>query len=291
MMVQPAVERGLHALQAEQPSAPDQDGILMTATTGPQAVRLDVHDAVATITLDSPANRNALSAQLRTELAHCLDRALTDEAVRVVVLTHSGPVFCAGADLKESRSGAAATGTDLPSILHAVWTSPKPVVTRLAGGARAGGLGLLAACDLRIAADDVTFSFTEVRLGVVPAVISCTVLPRMVPHAASELFLTGEVFSARRAADVGLLTAAVPAPALDDEVDRNIGMLLRGAPSALAGTKQMLRAQRPVDLLEDLEAQAVVSAHHFTSEEGREGMLAFAEKREPSWVVDAPRRS
>lgn len=252
--------------------------------TDAQAVRLDVSDAVATVTLDSPGNRNALSVQLRTELLEALEQALVDDAVRIVVLTHSGPVFCAGADLKAARSGHAAAGPGLPAVLDTIWSSPKPVVARLAGAARAGGLGLLAACDVRIAADDVTFAFTEVRLGVVPAVISSTVLPRMLPHAAAELFLTGEVFSAARAVQLGLLTAAVPVAELDDEVARYVEMLRRGAPGALAGTKQMLRAPRPADLREDLEAQAVVSAQYFASAEGQEGIRAFAEKRQPSWV-------
>src|SRR5689334_12509556 len=193
-------------------------------------------DGVATITLDSPRNRNALSAQLRQELQRRLDAAIADEAVRVIVLTHTGPVFCSGMDLRESRGAAAdAQGVrEFPRILRTLWTSPTPVVARLAGPARAGGVGLLAACDLAVAADTATFAFTEVRIGVVPAVIAVTVLPRLQPRAAHELFLTGDTFDAARAAAVGLLDAAVPADRLDAEVARYVDLLRRGAPGALA---------------------------------------------------------
>jgi methylglutaconyl-CoA hydratase len=250
-------------------------------------VQLEVHDGTATVTLDSPRNRNALSAQLRSELADSLARATVDEAVRVVVLTHTGTVFCAGADLKEVRTSATLDDgpAGLPAILEALWESPKPVVARLAGPARAGGLGLVSACDFAVAAADVTFAFTEVRIGVVPAIISATVLPRMVAHAAYELFLTGEPFDARRAAETGLITRAVPADLLDDEVRRFAGMLALGAPGALAATKRMLRAPRPPSLREDLADKAALSTRHFGSEEGQEGIRAFLEKRPPSWAV------
>jgi methylglutaconyl-CoA hydratase len=175
-----------------------------------ELVHLDVERGVATITLDSPNNRNALSAQLRQELAGHLDAALADEAARVIVLTHAGTVFCSGMDLKEASGGAAA-GQEFPRILESIWTSPKPVVARLAGPARAGGLGLVAAADIAVAADTVSFAFTEVRIGVVPAVISVTVLPRLQPRAANEMFLTGETFDAARAVQIGLLNRAVPA--------------------------------------------------------------------------------
>jgi methylglutaconyl-CoA hydratase len=248
-----------------------------------ELVHLDVDRGVATLTLDSPHNRNALSAQLRTELHSHLTTALADVGVRVVVLTHAGTVFCSGMDLKEASSGSLA-GAEFPQILEAIWTSPKPVVARLAGPARAGGLGLVAACDIALAADTVTFAFTEVRIGVVPAIISVTVLPRLLPRAANELFLTGEKFDAARAADVGLITAAVPTDLLDAEVERYTDMLALGAPNALAATKQMLRAPRAATMADDLAEMASLSARHFGSDEGKEGMAAFLEKRPPSWV-------
>ena len=215
-----------------------------------ELVHLDVAAGVATITLDSPANRNALSAQLRRELLGHLDTALADDAVRVVVLGHTGRVFCSGMDLKESRgAGAADQGVnEVPTILQRIWTAPKPVVAKVGGPTRAGGVGLVAACDIAVAATAATFAFSEVRIGVVPAVISVTVLPRLLPRAAHELFLTGETFDAARAVAVGLVNAAVPAEELDDEVARYVGMLRLGAPGALAATKEMLRAERPAAL-------------------------------------------
>ena len=202
--------------------------------------------AVATITLDSERNRNALSAQLMGELATALDRAQADDAVRVLVLTHEGRVFCSGMDLSESRGGTAAMqGVNaVPGLLQTIWDSPKPVIARVAGPARAGGIGLIGACDLAVAARTATFAFTEVRIGVVPAVISVPLLPRLAPRALHELFLTGETFDGDRAAAIGLVTAAVEPDAVDAEVRRYVELLLLGAPGALHGTKQMLR-RRP----------------------------------------------
>ncbi len=253
-----------------------------------ELVHLDVATGVATITLDSPANRNALSAQLRRELAGHLDAALADEAVRVVVLTHTGRVFCSGMDLKEARgAGLGDQGVlEFPRILQTLWTSPKPVVARLAGPARAGGVGLVAACDIAVAVEEATFAFSEVRIGVVPAVISVTVLPRLLPRAAHELFLTGETFDARRAAAIGLLNSAVPADALDAEVARYVEALRMGAPGALAATKALLGGrERPAALEEQFAEMLVLSARHYAGAEGQEGILAFAEKRPPAWAA------
>lgn len=249
-------------------------------------VHYSVGRGVATITLDSPHNRNALSAQLRRELRGHLATAVADEAVRVIVLAHTGPVFCAGMDLKEVRGATSddQAVNEFPAILELIWTSPKPVVAKLAGPARAGGVGLVAAADIAIAAEDASFAFTEVRIGVVPAVISVAVLPRLLPRAAHELFLTGEKFDARRAVAIGLLNSAVPAGELDAEVRRYTDMLTLGGPNALAATKQMLRRSRPDDLAGDLAAMATLSAGFFAGEEGQEGILAFAQKRTPNWV-------
>ena len=251
-----------------------------------ELVHRDAADGVATITLDSPRNRNALSAQVRRELQDHLDTAIADPAVRVIVLTHTGPVFCSGMDLRESRGAAAdAQGVnEFPRILHTIRTSPTPVVARLAGPARAGGVGLVAACDLAVATDAATFAFTEVRIGVVPAVIAVTVLPRLLPRAAHELFLTGETFDAARAAAIGLINAAVPMDRLDAEVARYVGLLRLGAPGALAATKALLQHPLDDDLDAAFAAMQELSARHFASEEGQEGMAAFAEKRPPSWV-------
>lgn len=243
-----------------------------------------VDAGIATITLDSPANRNALSAQLRRELLDVLLATEEDDS-RVVVLTHTGSVFCAGMDLEESRgAGAGDQGVkEFPRILEAIWTHPKPVIARLTGPARAGGVGMVAAADIAIAAQNATFAFPEVRIGVVPAVISVTVLPRLVSRATHELFLTGETFDAQRAVAVGLLNAAVPAAELDAEVARYTAMLTKGAPEALTLTKQILRRAPAPTMAEDLAAMLEISAAQFASDEGQEGIRAFAEKRPPSW--------
>jgi methylglutaconyl-CoA hydratase len=248
-------------------------------------VRTDQAAGIATITLDSPANRNALSSGLLTELQAALAGALSDPGVRVIVLTGAGPAFCSGADLKESRTSPSAAPELFPEILQLIWDGPKPVVCRVNGSARAGGIGLIAACDIAIAAESATFAFSEVRIGVTPAIIAVTCLRRMEPRAAAEYFLTGEAFGAPRAAEIGLLTRAVPETELDEQAGRYAGLLLRGAPGALAATKTVLREAGTLPVAEGLARMAGLSADRFASAEGQEGMAAFAERRDPSWAV------
>ena len=253
-----------------------------------ELVHYTASGGVATITLDSPHNRNALSAQLRSELGASLTAAQQDSDVRVIVLDHTGTVFCAGMDLKEAR-GSDSTDqgvNEFPAILEQIWTSAKPVVAKLAGPARAGGIGMVAAADIAVAAHEATFAFTEVRIGVIPAIISVTVLPRLSPRAAHELFLTGETFDAARAADIGLINSAVPAERLDAEVTRFVDALTRGGPKALAATKDLLREERRASMSEAFTAMTDRSAEFFASEEGQEGITAFAQKRTPNWVPE-----
>jgi methylglutaconyl-CoA hydratase len=242
---------------------------------------------VATLTLDSPANRNALSTALMGQLLDLLAAAGADDAVRVVVLDHTGPVFCSGADLKETAasyaSGTVPAGR-MGDVLAAIDECPKPVVARVGGPARAGGIGLIAAADLAVCAQDATFAFTEVRIGVIPAVISSTVLRRLAPRAAAELYLTGDTFDGRRAAEIGLVTAAVPAGAVDDAVAAYCASLVRGAPTALAGTKDLLRRTPAATVREDVAVLGELSTGYFLSPEGREGVTAFRERRDPWWV-------
>ncbi|MGZ3147816.1 enoyl-CoA hydratase-related protein [Lentzea chajnantorensis] len=251
-----------------------------------ELVHYEVRRGIATITLDSPHNRNALSAQLRRELREHLTATAADDGVRVVVLTHTGPVFCSGMDLKEAAGASAGDQgvNEFPAILDQLWTSPKPVVAALNGPARAGGVGIVAACDIAVAAREATFAFSEVRIGVVPAVISVTVLPRLLPRAAHELFLTGETFDAARAVEIGLLNSAVPLDGVDAEVRRYTDMLALGAPNALAATKRMLQQERSTNLGEVFADMLALSAQHFGGPEGQEGITAFREKRKPSWV-------
>jgi methylglutaconyl-CoA hydratase len=240
---------------------------------------------VTTVTLDSPATRNALSTALLTQLRAALAGALDDPGCRVVVLTGADPAFCAGADLKESRDGRVAAPELFPEILQLIWDSAKPVVCRVNGSARAGGIGLIAACDIAVASQSATFAFSEVRIGATPAIIAVPCLRRMSPRAASEYFLTGEPFDAQRAVEVGLITAAVPKIQLDEEVARYAGLLLHGAPGALAVTKTVLREANSMPVADELARMAEISAERFASEEAQEGMAAFAAKREPSWAA------
>lgn len=258
----------------------------VTGSTDTELVHLSVSGGVATITLDSPGNRNALSAQLRSELRERLRTADADDEVRVVVLEHTGSVFCSGMDLRESRgAGADDQGVnEFPEILRQIIELDKPVVAKVGGPARAGGVGLVAACDLAVASDTATFAFTEVRIGVVPAVISVVVLPRIAPRAAQELFLTGEVFTAQRAAEVGLVNEAVPAEDLHDAVLHHATALAKGAPDALARTKRLLAEATYSLLPERFSEMLTLSAQMFASEQAQEGMAAFAEKRPPRWV-------
>jgi methylglutaconyl-CoA hydratase len=206
----------------------------------------------------------------------------------VIVLTGAGTVFCSGADLKEQRAaneaGTGAGVNALPEILSTLWSCSKPVVCRLNGPARAGGTGLLASCDLVVAPHEVTFSFTEVRLGLVPAIITVPLLRRVQPQALHRLFLTGEVFSAEQARDIGLVDVVAGISELDSEVSRIVDMLGRGGPEALALTKQLVPKIRALPTDEAFVYLTQLSAERFASAEGREGMQSFADKRDPSWV-------
>ncbi|MDR2988427.1 MAG: enoyl-CoA hydratase/isomerase family protein [Nocardiopsaceae bacterium] len=256
-----------------------EHGVLVRATSS---------GGVATITLDSPYNANALSTALLTQLRAALDAAVSDPAVRVVVLTGAGKVFCAGADLKEARINPGGAPGLMTGVLELLWSSSKPVVCRVNGAARAGGIGLVAACDIAVASERASFAFSEVRIGVVPAVISVPCLRRIPSRAAAEYVLTGETVDARRAAEIGLLTRAVSAEDLDAEVDRYVGMLLRGAPGALAGTKDLLRDVPAEGFAAGLRTMSELSARFFASDEAKEGIAAFAAKRDPAWIEPAP---
>lgn len=252
-------------------------------------VHYRVAAGVATITLDSPANRNALSQALMSQLSAQLGAAQDDPTVRVIVLAHTGPVFCSGMDLTEARgAGASEMGVRaFPTILQALWDSPKPVVAQIAGAARAGGVGLIAACDIAVSTQDASFAFTEVRLGLIPAIISVPVLPRLLPRAAQELFLTGSVFDGVRAAQIGLVNAAVPASELEATTAAYVADLVKGGPAALAATKALLRRTPAATMAEDFTEMLEASARCFASDEGQEGIAAFGEKRPPRWIPSA----
>ncbi|MGY1752430.1 enoyl-CoA hydratase-related protein [Blastococcus sp. SYSU D01042] len=251
--------------------------------THDRVMQVTVSAGVATLTLDSPANRNALSAAMRAQLRTALTAALADDAVRVIVLDHTGRVFCSGMDLAEAAGGAAGDQgvLEFPELLQLLWSSSKPVVAAVRGPARAGGVGLAAACDVVVAASSATFAFSEVRLGLVPAVISAVVLPRMTPHVAHRLMLTGEVFDAGTAAGGGLVDLVAADDELDAVLAGQLAALAAGAPTALAETKRLLRSRQP-DL--DFADLLQLSARFFAGEEGQEGIAAFRGKRPARWV-------
>ncbi|CAM3427915.1 enoyl-CoA hydratase-related protein [Stackebrandtia soli] len=261
----------------------------MTNGNTDELVTYVVERGIATLTLNSHHNRNALSAALMRRLLELLGAAVADDAVRVVVLSHEGTVFCSGADLKETaaaRRAGEVPAALLTEVLAALWECPKPTIAAVKGSARAGGLGLIAACDIAVCSGEASFAFTEVRLGVIPAVISAPVLRRLSSRDATELYLTGRVFTGDHARQIGLVTHATSWSDVDQTVADYAADIVRGAPKALAGTKTLLRRGEE-DLRGELAALATTSAGFFLSDEGREGVAAFAEKRDPSWIPDA----
>lgn len=248
--------------------------------TTDELVHYDVADAVATITLDSPHNRNALSRQLLTELRDHLATADAAEDVKVVLLKSSGRVFCSGADLSEATTVPMEEGARaIVALQRSIVTHRKPIVTVVEGAVRAGGIGIIAASDVAIVAEDATFALTEVKLGLAPAVISLTVLPRLTSRAAGLTALGGETFSGAEAAAYGLVSRAVPAPDLDAASSEVVGQLATGASQGLLETKRLLNA----DLVERIDARGEemveLSARLFGSEAAKEAMTAFLSRK------------
>lgn len=242
-------------------------------------VQITHERGISTLTLDSPANRNALSALLVGELGDALCACAKDPAVRAVQLTHTGGTFCAGANLRSPPDPAA-----FVALLRTVVELPKPVVARVRGHVRAGGLGLLGACDIAAAGPGASFAFTESRLGLAPAVISMPLLPRMDPRAAARYYLTGERFGAAEAARTRLITVAS-----DNDVDEALAPVLdglrRASPQGLAESKRLVTATVLAAFDRDTETLVEQSARLFASPEAAEGVTAFLERRDPAWVL------
>lgn len=246
----------------------------------PELVHYAVSDAVATITLDSPHNRNALSRQLVTELFEGIERAAAEDDVRVVLLAAEGRVFCSGADLSEASTGGMDEGARrIVDLQRLIATLDKPVVTRVSGAVRAGGIGIVAASDVVVAAEDATFALTEVKLGLAAAIISLTVHARMNPRAAALTTLGGEVFSGAEAAAYGLATTAVPADDLDAEVARVCASLASGAPQGLRESKRILNRELVARIDAHGAEMAELSATLFASEEAKAAMTAFLTRK------------
>ena len=245
---------------------------------------------LARLTLNSPRNRNALSSALVSQLRQGLRDATADPAVRVVVLGHTGGTFCAGADLSESSAAdeanphdaAVTRAREMTALLRTIVESPLPVIGAVNGHVRAGGLGLIGACDIVVAGPHSTFALTEARVGVAPAIISLTLLPKLSARAAARYYLTGEKFGANEAAQIGLVTLA--ADDVDGAVDALVTDVGRGSPQGLAASKALTTTAVLDGFDRDAERLAAESARLFASDEAREGMLAFLQKRPPSWV-------
>jgi enoyl-CoA hydratase len=247
----------------------------------------------ARLTLNSPHNRNALSAGLVGQLHQGLRDAAADPSVRALVLGHAGGTFCAGADLSQASGAsggdpfdaAADRARELTALLRAIVECPLPVVAAIDGHVRAGGLGLVGACDIAVAGPRSTFALTEARIGVAPAIISLTLLPKLSARAAGRYYLTGETFSAEEAANIGLVTFA------SNDVEAAVASLVRelgrGSPQGLAASKALTTASVLEGFDRDAERLSVDSARLFVSDEAREGMLAFLQKRPPRWAQPA----
>ena len=253
-------------------------------------VHYSVESGVARLTLDSPHNRNALSTALVGQLHQGLRDAAADPQVRAVVLGHTGNTFCAGADLSEASGGPDASPGDLAAdraremaaLLRAIVESPRPVIAAVNGHVRAGGMGLVGACDLAVAGPASTFALTEARIGVAPSIISLTLLPKLAPRAAARYYLTGEKFDAAEAAAIGLITLA--AEDVQTSVADLVANVRLGSPQGLAASKALTTAAVLAGFDRDAERLSVASARLFVSGEAQEGMLAFLQKRTPTWA-------
>ncbi|KRD09580.1 enoyl-CoA hydratase [Mycobacterium sp. Root265] len=241
---------------------------------------------VARLTLDSPHNHNALSTALVEQLHRGFDDAIAAGA-RVVVLGHTGRTFCAGADLSEAAGRdpgdiAVDRAQEMTRLLRAILAAPVPVIAAVDGHVRAGGMGLVGACDIAVAGPQSTFALTEARIGVAPSIISLTLLPKLTARAAGRYFLTGEKFGPQEAADIGLITVA--ADDVAGAVDALTADIAKASPQGLAASKALTTAGILAGFDAHADALTAQSAELFTSAEAREGMLAFLQKRQPDWA-------
>jgi methylglutaconyl-CoA hydratase len=253
------------------------------------AIRRD--DAVEYLTLNRPDVRNAFNDEVIAELTAWARRAADDRGLRVVVLGGAGKVFSAGADanwmarmIDYTREENVRDATRMAEMFLALDTLPAAVIGRIHGAALGGGAGLAAVCDMAIAADDAVFGFTETKLGILPAVISPYVLPKIGPSAARELFLTGMRFSAERAKEIGLVHAVVAAGELDATVDRYVAELLSASPTGIAASKQLIPKVWGRSAGDAMRITAEAIAAQRVSPEGQDGLRAFLQKRAPGWA-------
>lgn len=250
-----------------------------------QAVGCQINQGVMTLSLDRADEKNTLTPETLNGLGDGLKQAAAEDEVRVVVLTHSGNTFCAGNDLR--GRGNEEPRYSLVDIFELMQSNPKPIVGLIRGHCMGGGVGLAAACDISLIAESARLGFTEVRIGVAPAMISVVCLPKMRRADAMELFLSGEKIPAQRAVEVGLLNAVHADADLDGELQTLLDKLLRGGPNALAASKALVYEVPQENTADAFKRTAVLSKQLFESEEAAAGMAAFRERKDAPWVPEA----
>ncbi len=259
-----------------------------------QRILVDRAGPVATVTLNRPEVHNAFDEAMIAELTHAVAELSADSGIRAIIVTGAGPSFCAGADLDWMRRMAAysrdenlADARKLQRLFAAIAESPKVTIARVNGSALGGGAGLVAVCDIAVAVDSAKLGFTEVRLGLAPAVISPYVVRRIGLGAAGALFLTGDRIPAEEAMRIGLLQRIVPPEDLDSAVQRVVDSVLQSGPEAVAATKSLLQEVMAKFQADTAEATVECIAELRASAEGQEGVRAFLEKREPTFADDS----
>jgi len=257
--------------------------------SGQEQTLYEVRSGAAWITLNRPEVRNALSSVLIADVYDHLRAANADRAVRSIVITGAGKGFCSGADLKNPPGSVTGDGRSVPypDLLTAIWEGDKPVIAAVNGPAFAGGLGLVGAADIVVTDEDAVFSFSEVRIGVIPAIIAVVCLRKLGAHHGMRLIVTGNRFDGRQAVEYGLAHVAVPGERLRETVEAEIEAIRLGGPIAVVECKKLVRRVPELDLREGFAIAQEWSGRMFRSDEAAEGMAAFREKRKPSWVATA----
>jgi methylglutaconyl-CoA hydratase len=260
---------------------------------GYASLRLERSGAVARVTLARPEVRNAFDDRLIEELTRAVGEAAKDPAARVVVLAGDGPSFCAGADISWMRKAGGysqaeneADAERMARMLRTIDACPKPVVVLAHGAAIGGGVGLVAAADIAIAAEGTVFSLAEVKLGILPSVISPYVLRAIGPRHARDLFLTGDRFDAAEALRIGLVHRVVPAAELEEAGRRKVASLLTSGPEAVGVAKRLIEEVAGQTPDEAMALTVRTIAERRASGEAKEGLTAFLEKRKPSWAKE-----
>lgn len=253
-----------------------------------------VDGRIARVTFCRPKVHNAFNAILIHEMSDVFSKITNNDSIRVVLMTGEGKSFCAGADLNWMKAVVDQTfeenlaeSNDLADLFYQIYTCPRPIVGRINGAAIGGGTGFVALCDIAIGAASAKFSFSEVKIGVVPACIGPYVIKKLGEGKARELFITGERMTAERACDVGLLNLTVPDEKLDEAVDSLVSSILSSGPNAVKMAKELI-SNVPLMTPEQFKPYtAEMIARLRLSDEGQEGMNAFLNKRKPSWTKDA----